>query len=66
MAYATRVPGDGVNGLGNDPAFYERFAYKVLAAEGASLAATYSLSLALDSVYFPWNRTFEIGLVARA
>ena len=26
---------------------------------------TYALPLVLDSVYFPWNRTFEIGLVAR-
>ncbi len=63
-AYANSVDGEGNDGLGADLAFYERFALKPLASRLAEVAAGFGVDLSLTAAFFPWNRTFEIGLVA--
>lgn len=50
-----------------DLEFYQRYVFKLLASKYRAIAATYGQQcLQLDSVYFPWNRTFEIGLQSSA
>jgi len=39
-------------------------AFKALDSYYAQICATYGVSLRLQDAYFPWNRTFEIGLIA--
>jgi hypothetical protein len=64
-AYADGVDGEGSNGLASDLPFYERYAFKPLASRLAEISETYGgLGLTLAASFFPWNRTFEIGLVA--
>ncbi len=62
----TQVDGDSVDTLGNDLGFYERFSWKILASRAQDLAALYQVPWELQSVYYPWNRTFEIGGVLSA
>lgn len=55
--------------LGTDLGFYERFALRPLRQVASQMADKLSLSPTaqpLHSVYFPWNRTFEIGLELNA
>lgn len=52
---------DVASNLTADLSFYERFAFKVLSSKYESIAADYQLPWRLDSVYYPWNRTFEMG-----
>jgi len=61
-----RVQIDGENDytLGEDLAFYEHYAFKVLASRTADYAAAFRVPWQLTSVYYPWNRTFEIGMFA--
>ena len=64
-AYSDSVNGEGSDGLGLDLAFYERFAFKPLSSRFDEIVSTFGgLSLSLVSAGFPWNRTFEISLVA--
>ena len=66
-AYANSVDGEGSDGLALDLAFYERFALKPLASRLDEISSVFGgLNLSLTSAFFPWNRTFEIGLVASA
>ena len=51
--------------LDNDLPFYTRYSLKVLAAYAARVADAYALPFALESVYYPWNRTFEVGFCGR-
>jgi hypothetical protein len=44
--------------------FYVRYSYKRLQFDTSNLLTTYAMNGQLDSVYYPWNRTFEIGLLA--
>ena len=44
-----------------DLSFYERFAFKILSSRYDEIATTFSLPFQLQSIYYPWNRTFEIG-----
>jgi hypothetical protein len=61
--YANQVNNEGSDGLGQDIDFYERFGYKVLASRLSEISSIFGgLDLTLSKVYFPWNRTFEIGL----
>jgi hypothetical protein len=46
-----------------DLEFYERYSFKLLNAKYNELVQAYNLDLKLASVYYPWNRTFEIGLL---
>ena len=51
--------------LAPDLTFYEQYAYKLLSARyDDQVAAPYHLDavMSLESIYYPWNRTFEIGL----
>ena len=52
---------DTTSNLTMDLSFYEHFSYKVLASRYQSIAQNYQLPWQLDSVYYPWNRTFEMG-----
>ena len=61
------MDGEGSDGLALDLPFYERFALKPLASRLSEISRIFgglNLTLAAGGVYFPWNRTFEIGLVA--
>lgn len=52
---------DTTSNLTMDLSFYEHFSYKVLASRYQSIAQSYQLPWQLDSIYYPWNRTFEMG-----
>ena len=56
-SYATTVSFDLSDGLGNDLPFYERFIEKGFHA----YANTITNEFLVNNVYYPWNRTFEIG-----
>lgn len=62
--------GDSVNNLSTDLLFYEKYSYKLLAHNSAALAKLLMLNFTsfppLHSAYYPWNRTFEIGLELNA
>jgi len=62
--YVNLVHGDSPDNLATDLTFYERFVYKVLNSNMQDICDTFSLPWKLESAYFPWNRTFEIGLIA--
>lgn len=53
-----------VQDLSPDLAFYERFMWKLLESQYAQITQLWDLPFQLDGVYFPWNRTFEIGFYA--
>ena len=60
--------GDAVTDLATDLDFYERFSRKLLSATVAGYASALDITAPtppgelLASVWYPWNRTFEIGL----
>lgn len=56
---------DTTSNLTADLSFYERFAYKVLSSKYEDIATGYKLPWRLDSIYYPWNRTFEMGFYLR-
>lgn len=62
--YTTQVDGQSPYTLGDDLPFYERYAWKVLASRAGDVAADFGgVNVSVASLYYPWNRTFEIGLV---
>lgn len=63
-AYIAQVDGENDYTLGYDLAFYTHFAWKVLASRATEVAAAFALPWNLTTVYYPWNRTFEVGLFA--
>jgi len=55
--------GENIENLAPDISFYERFVYKVLNFKFNSFSYLFQPhNFTLSDVYFPWNRTFEIGL----
>eukprot|EP00698_Gefionella_okellyi_P005441 TRINITY_DN14986_c0_g1_i1.p1 TRINITY_DN14986_c0_g1~~TRINITY_DN14986_c0_g1_i1.p1 ORF type:complete len:631 (+),score=139.41 TRINITY_DN14986_c0_g1_i1:86-1978(+) len=60
-AYIAQVNGMSVYTLADDLAFYEHYAFKVLQSRMQDIGQWFALPWKLDSVYYPWNRTFEIG-----
>ncbi len=62
-AYIVQVPSDSPNLLQTDLEFYEKFSFKSLSDKTNEIAQIYNLPFKLTENYFPWNRTFEIGLV---
>jgi hypothetical protein len=64
VSYVSGVDGEDVDSLFLDLPFYERYAYKVLASRTHDTAEAFGAGWTLQEAYFPWNRTFEIGLVA--
>ena len=66
-ALNTYVPaaGDSTTDLATDLPFYERYSLKPLRAGSAPWLPLLGLpaSAALAQCFYPWNRTFEIGLV---
>jgi len=63
--YAENVsPPDSPSNLSNDLLFYIHFSQKLLSAKIDNIKEIYkdANSYTLASVYYPWNRTFEIGL----
>ena len=63
QVYIDQVNGETNNTLYKDLNFYERYSYKVLASRTENVASQFGLPWQLGSVYYPWNRTFEIGLI---
>jgi hypothetical protein len=63
--YADSLDSSEENSLNLTPdlAFYERFSFKLLNQKYADIVSAYNLNLKLSSIYYPWNRTFEIGLL---
>ena len=57
--------GDSVSRLSSDLAFYEKFSFKLLSERARNLARVFGSPLSLSSVYYPWNRTFEIGFTVK-
>lgn len=60
--YIYQTPGDSINDLTNDLNFYQTYALKSLSAKLRKLKQLFGFNFSLTGVYFPWNRTFEIGL----
>ena len=55
--------GENIENLAPDISFYERFVYKVLNFNFNAFNYLFQpYNFTLSEVYFPWNRTFEIGL----
>ena len=64
IAYVEQT-GDSPNDLRPHLAAYEQFVQTRLGVLSQALNAHYrrsDQSLSLDGIYFPWNRTFEVGL----
>lgn len=61
VGYVTQVDNETVYTLGDDLPFYTRYAYKVLNSRTYDVSTAFQAGIALDEVYYPWNRTFEIG-----
>ena len=61
--YIAQVPTDSPNTLQTDMAFYEKFSFKSLSDKTNEIVQRFNLRFQLTENYFPWNRTFEIGLV---
>ncbi|CAF1620424.1 unnamed protein product [Rotaria magnacalcarata] len=55
--YLTYVSLDPTDKLNNDPIFYERFIEKGFISYGNTVTNEFTV----DNVYYPWNRTFELG-----
>ena len=64
VAYLQEVPSDNFNHLDSDSEFYQRFAFKSFSSKAQSIIQAFGLSLQIKEVYFPWNRTFEVGISA--
>jgi len=47
--------------LTSDLLFYQQYMFKPLGARYREIVGNYSLPLTLNSIFYPWNRTFEIG-----
>lgn len=45
--------------------FYQDFVQLPLAMQCQNISKTFGAKVALESVFFPWNRTFEIGFVVQ-
>ena len=59
------IYGESSSNLTADLSFYDRYSYKLLQArfaEDIKPAFAISDQVNLRSIFFPWNRTFEIGL----
>lgn len=63
-SYIDKVPSDSYETLSNDLEFYEHYSFKVMNSELIEINEIFQLNWTLDSIYYPWNRTFEIGYFA--
>jgi hypothetical protein len=61
--YVNLAPNDTMLTLYNDLEFYDAFTYKLLWGATSKVTQVYNLPWFLSSVYYPWNRTFEIGML---
>jgi hypothetical protein len=52
---------ENTSNLEPDLDFYKRYTFKVLQSRYREIMTHYNLPFELESTYFPWNRTFEIG-----
>jgi hypothetical protein len=62
--YINQVDGETYYTLGNDLSFYERYAFKILGSRVSDISAAFALPWTMTQLYYPWNRTFEIGMFA--
>jgi len=54
---------ESTSNLTPDLSFYERYTFKLLSSAYSDISSGYNVPNSLQSTYFPWNRTFEIGLM---
>jgi len=52
---------DGLGDSNYELAFYEEFSYRSLSHDYLQITSNYGVDWNLTGVYYPWNRTFEIG-----
>jgi hypothetical protein len=64
ISYIQEVPDENFNHLDQDSEFYQRFALKSFASKAKAIQDSYNLKFSIKQVYFPWNRTFEVGIAA--
>lgn len=65
-SYVNQVNGENDYTLFMDLDFYERYSLKVLGSRGSDISAAFGLPWNITTLYYPWNRTFEIGMFANA
>lgn len=64
-SYISLVDGETTGTLALDLDFYQRYSLKVLSSRSRDLSAAFGgLPWNITTMYYPWNRTFEIGLKA--
>ena len=56
---------DSIFDLSNDLDFYNHFVTKRIESDLDSLKENYDIPYQLDNIFFPWTRTFEIGIQLR-
>ena len=61
ISYVSQVTSDSIDHLNTDLTFYEHWSWKILNSDYENINQIYNLEFQLESVYYPWNRTFEIG-----
>jgi len=61
-SFVGQVSTDNINNLALDLEFYQRFVWKLLNTRFTNLIQEFQLPYSLNNIYFPWNRSFEIGL----
>lgn len=45
--------------------FYQEFVLNPIAMQCLNISETFGANVSLESAFFPWNRTFEIGFVVQ-
>ena len=63
VSYLSQVNGEGPDTLADDLPFYERYALKVLNSRAVDLSSDFGAAVSITTLFYPWNRTFEIGMV---
>jgi len=56
-------PKEVTSDLTTDQDFYEAFSLKPLQVSSELISNLYKIEGGLADVFYPWNRTFEIGLI---
>jgi len=59
--YVDNVNGDSTNHLNTDLDFYRHWSWKRLNSDYNTITTIFNVDSILKSIYYPWNRTFEIG-----
>ena len=63
MNYVYGVSTDSISNLTDSYSFYAEFSFKLLQSDLNSLIEVFKVPIDLEAIYYPWNRTFEIGFL---